>query len=140
MAYEVGDVVEAVTNLVTDCDVYGPSLCAKAGEHLVISAVRSPFSYRAHKASIKKPGPGDEFYVRDSELELVRGVNEDLSNLAYSVKFETWQCGGEEKAWDKVAKILREFKKKRNTGFYLEVEEHGRKRGYKNQEYKEKDK
>lgn len=132
MAYEVGDVVEAVTNLVTDCDVYGPSLCAKAGEHLVISAVRSPFSYRAHKASIKKPGPGDEFYVRDSELELVRGVNEDLSNLAYSVVFDPEiNRLGTLDSWDKVAKVLKLFKQKKHKGFYLEVEELARGRGYK---------
>jgi hypothetical protein len=56
--------------------------------------------------------------------------------LAYSIVVES-PLIGHDKAWERVAKILREFKKKKHKGFHFEVEELARKLGYKIKVYKD---
>ena len=135
--FEVGDIVAPVANLYSD-DGYGSShLCASKGERLTVHTIFSKFSYEVHKTSIKEPKPYDLFRVGRTELELVRSISEDTTNLVYSIVVESLLIG-HDKAWERVAKILREFKKKKHKGFYLDVEEMQRNRGYKIKVYKEK--
>ncbi len=137
MTYEVGDIVTGHVDLVSDGD-YGAWLCAKAGEHLVVRRILSPVSYEVHKMSVVNPLGCDLFYVRDSEIDFVRSISEDRSNLAYVIHATPWHYGDMHKAWDKVSAILREFKKKKHAGFYLEVEELTRGRGFAVKVFKEK--
>ena len=90
-----------------------------------------------HKTSIKEPNPYDLFQVRRTKLELVRSISEDTTNLVHSIVVESLLIG-HDKAWERVAKILREFKKKKHKGFYFEVEELARKRGYRVKVFKDR--
>lgn len=134
--FKVGDIVAGNVDLISDGD-FGAWLCAKAGEHLVVKRIISPVSYEVYKKSIENPQDYDLFWVREKELDLVRGINEDRSNLAYVINATKLHYGSMDKAWDKVASILREFKKKKHAGFYIEVEELSRVRGYMVKVFKE---
>lgn len=134
MTFKVGDIVVATKQLISDDEFYGAYVCAQTDEKLVIAEIRSIVSYNVHKASIKSPSGHDMFYVRDSELELVRGVDEDLSNLAYSLIINEFR---HDQNWAKVEKILKLFKQKKHQGFYLEVEERDRGRGFKIRVFRE---
>jgi len=121
MTLQVGDIVESLTEIVSGDD-YGNWLCAKAGDRLVVHKHLQGSLYEVHQAW-KTPDTRDKFWIRESEVELVRAVNEDTSNLAYSIKINYWDAGGRDRAWDQVAKILREFKKRKHAGFYFDVQE-----------------
>lgn len=135
--FKVGDIVAANIDLISDGD-YGAWLCAKAGEHLVVKRIISPVSYEVYKKSIENPKDYDLFWVRGTELDMIRAIDEDLTNLAYRINVDPIYYGGMDKAWDKVSAILREFKKKKHRGFYIEVEELSRKRGYMVKVFKDK--
>ena len=132
MTFQVGD--EVIVTKVIDGrdDCYGYVIYARAEERLVIREVRGPHTYIVSKVQGR-----DTFWAYDSELELHRGVNEDLSSLAYSIRFQNEFHNHVFDSWDRVAKILREFKKKKHKGFYLEVEELCGGRGYRVKVFKE---
>ena len=134
MTFKVGDIVVATKQLISDDEFYGAYVCAQTDEKLVIAEIRSIVSYNVHKASISMPSAHDIFYVGDDELELVRGIDEDLSNLAYSIIIDELR---HDQNWAKVEKILRLFKQKKHQGFYLEVEERDRGRGFKIRVFRE---
>ena len=125
---KVGDIVAAHTDIVSDND-YWVELCANAGEHLVVYRHLRGEIYEVHRAALP-PETDRKFWIRESEVDLIRAIDEDRSNLAYVLHATPWHYGGMDKAWDKVAQILKEFKKRKHTGFYFDVEELSRKRGY----------
>jgi len=55
----------------------------------------------------------------------------------YVLHAPPWRYGGMHKAWDKVSQILKEFKKRKHTGFYFDVQELSRERGYLVKVYKD---
>lgn len=134
MTLQVGDIVESLIEVVSGDD-YGTWLCAKAGDRLVVFSHIRGGMYEVYQAW-KTPDTHDKFWIRESEVELVRAVNEDTTNLAYSIKVDYWAAGGKDKAWDQVAKILREFKKRKHAGFYFDVQEC--RHGYVVKVYKDK--
>lgn len=133
--FNVGDVVRT-TNDIIGCedDFYGHIRYAKGGDHLEILKVLSPSRYdvKVVKRYDNEHNFNQTFWVYGCELELVKGVNEDLSNLAYSVivKPQYYRNLGRLDSWPEVVKILKAFKKKKNKGFYVEVNELTNNRGH----------
>lgn len=126
--FKVGDIIAAHKDIISGDD-YGNWLCAKAGEHLVVYKHLRGTMHEVHLA--RSPSTTDQkFWIREAEVDLVRAIDEDRTNLAYVLHATPWHYGSLDKAWDKVAQILKEFKKRKHAGFYFDVEELSRGRGY----------
>ena len=130
MAYAVGDELVALYSITGRDDSYGHVFYACPGDHLIVRGVTSPGPYNrrmTYTYTVSKINCTDTFNAREGEVQLFRGVDEDLSNLAYSVTFDEVR---HEDNWVRVQKILKLFKQKKHKGFYLEVIERANKRGY----------
>ena len=126
--FKVGDIIASHKDIVSDDD-YGCWLCAKAGEHLVVHKHLQGSLYEVYRAA-ESANTDHKFWIRKSEVDLIRAIDEDRTNLVYVLHATPWHYGSMDKAWDKVAQILKEFKKRKHAGFYFDVEELSRKRGY----------
>lgn len=126
--FKVGDIVASHNDIVSDNE-YWSELCASAGEYLVVCRHLYGTTYEVHKVN-ESPKLCRKFCIRATEVDLVRSVDEDRTNLAYVLRATTTHYGTLEKAWDKVAQILKEFKKRKHSKFYFDVEELSRGRGY----------
>lgn len=112
--FKVGDYVRLVKTIIEPPDEHSPGgVLAREGETVVIRRFTEPkYTYTI---AVSHEGVRDSsFLVSADEIELIE-ENTDL--LAYDVKLE---------GWTRVAKALREFKKKRHKGFYLDVKDLGR--------------
>lgn len=135
MTLNVGDIVAAHKDILSDNE-YWVELCAKAGENLVVFQHIRGGLYEVYRKALP-PDTYHKFCIREDEVDLVRAVDEDRTNLVYVLHAPPWRYGGMHKAWDKVSQILKEFKKRKHTGFYFDVQELSRERGYLVKVYKD---
>jgi hypothetical protein len=136
--FQPGDILKTLVSITGHDDFFGSLLYAPQGCKLTVNKVLTPgYRYEVHLASNNSPGMGDLFWVRHDEVMLLKSVTEDTSNLVHSVVLERDYTKRNDDPWDRVAKILREYKKKKNKGFYVNVEELPKKLGYWVKVYKE---
>jgi len=142
--FSEGDILLVIDDIFCDARDWGYGgmhLLANKGEKLVVLQTLSSTMATVRKQDKPNASERDMFIVTNKNVVVLRKADESEDNLVYSVIFpyeKSYHRGKyEDKMWQKVNGVLREFKKKKHSGFYFDIEELPMNAGCKIKVYKD---